>query len=251
MFFYIARTIGFLLHPLPWIVLALLLAVFIKHRKWRKNLFLGALICLILFSNPMLFKISYRAWSTPQRPHSSLPVYDYGIVLGGMVHYDSRVDRVVYNQGIDRLLQAVKLYRRGLIKKIVISGGHGGITPDLAEAIVIKDLLMEFNIPENDIIIEAKSRNTHENAIYTAKMLAPQKKKASYLLITSGHHLPRARACFKKAGLPTDCYATDPMGVNTSLYILHLVPSVEVMRHWHLLLHEMFGYLTYAIMGYL
>ena len=54
-----------------------------------------------------------------------------------------------------------------------------------------------MGIPENDIIIENKSRNTHENAFYTAQLFEKNGfSKSNNLLITSSMHMRRAQACF-------------------------------------------------------
>ena len=55
-----------------------------------------------------------------------------------------------------------------------------------------------MGIPENDIIIENKSRNTHENAFYTGQLFEKNGfSKSNNLLITSSMHMRRAQACFE------------------------------------------------------
>src|SRR6185436_19436748 len=100
-----------------------------------------------------------------------------------------------------RLFQALELYHRGRLKKIMFSGGSGSIRyPNHKEGLYVKKYLQTIHIPDSALIIESESKNTLENARFSKKILDSLKLNGSILLVTSAFHMPRALACFKKAG---------------------------------------------------
>ena len=72
---------------------------------------------------------------------------------------------------------------------------------DVMEAPVLKLYLEKIGIPGYDILLESKSRNTHENAVNMKSMLDQSFPGGKFLLISSGWHLRRATACFIKEGI--------------------------------------------------
>ena len=125
-----------------------------------------------------------KKWEVkPVNLQTGIKPYDVGILLGGSLRsYDQEFGRPVYSQSVDRLLQTIALYKSGKVKKILLSGGSGSVTrPNERESEIILKVLLQTGIPENDIIIENTSRNTYENAIYTAEIL----KKRDQEKITS------------------------------------------------------------------
>ena len=123
--------------------------------------------------------------------------YDVGIVLGGMFEYNNDLNVLSVRTHADRIWQAITLYKKGKIKKILISGASGYVSDrGLQEAVQLKEVLVDWGIPEKDLLVETVSRNTHENALETKNVLEtsyPHLEKR--LLITSGFHMKRAEAC--------------------------------------------------------
>jgi uncharacterized SAM-binding protein YcdF (DUF218 family) len=115
----------------------------------------------------------------------------------------------------------------------------------------INGYLLEIGIPETDILVEANSRNTHENARFVAEMM--KGKDASFLLITSAFHMRRAEGCFKKAGIKVFSWPVDRISMpEDEIYNIQnlFVPSSESLMNWSLFLKEIIGYEVYRIMGY-
>ncbi|MDW8296239.1 MAG: YdcF family protein, partial [Raineya sp.] len=159
-------------------------------------------------------------------------------------------DRLYLNKGGDRLTHTLMLYKMGKIKKILISGGHF-FEKDIHEGKEIKKILLMAGVAENDIILEDKSLNTRENALFSAKILQTQFRSQKYLLITSAFHLRRAKGCFEKAGIAVDVFSVDFYSQNRSwLPASWLVPNEKSLYYWYVLLHEMLGYVVYKIVGY-
>lgn len=251
MFFLLSKTIYFLAKPFTWIVLALLLSVFVKRH--RQRFFWVGFGLLLFFSNPFLSNAVMRAWEVAPKPIATLPVYRVGIVLGGITTDKEPRDRVHVSGSADRILHAVQLYRQKKIRKILVSGGSGKLIKDqVPEAELLKQLLLLSGIPPRDILVEAESRNTRENALNCAALLNAQFPDEAYLLITSAYHLRRAEACFQKAGLEVYPFGVDfrsdvPKYTPDEL----LLPNASAIEAWEMVMREWVGMAAYAVAGYI
>ena len=115
----------------------------------------------------------------------------YGIVFGSYILQKYRVDI------------ATKLYEAGRVNKLIFTGGKGGISnknnEDIAEAVIMKKLLLEKGINEQDLILESNSNSTIENGINVANVLNSISENIQELiLISSEFHLKRCMAIMKK-----------------------------------------------------
>ena len=252
MFFIFSKLLAFIISPLIWVLLLLLWSLFSKNAQRKRKLLIASIAISYIFSNSFLFDTVMRQWETKAKHYSELKKYDVGIVLGGMLWYDGQYDRVQFNRSIDRLMQSIELYKRGYIKKILITSGSGSILhPDLREAIYAKRFLLTLEIPEEDILIESESNNTHENALFTKRLLDKEMPKASCLLITSAFHMRRSLGCFAKVGMKVDDYSTDRYsGPRKWEFDYLFIPNTFALQNWQMLIHEMIGYIVYKISGY-
>ena len=254
MFFYLSKILNFITSPFIWGFSILIYALLTKNTVRKKRALIYTITIFYIFSNPFIFNECMRAWEVPAVKFEDLePSYNYAIVLGGMVSNDAKLHRINFHRSVDRILQAVDLYRKDKVEKILISGGSGSITySELKEGEILKDFLANLGLDKNDIIAESKSKNTYENAIYSAKLLSKTNNKPKILLVTSAYHLRRAKACFDKINIPTTPFATDRYSGPRKFTFDHLiVPNVEVLQSWSVLFHEIIGYLTYYIVGYI
>jgi|AntRauTorcE11898_2_1112593.scaffolds.fasta_scaffold00364_11 uncharacterized SAM-binding protein YcdF (DUF218 family) len=252
MFFYLSKIFGYFINPTAWVFMSLLAALILRRRK-RRIFLVTALILFYVFSNNTLLNTFLAPWEKDGVVKVE-KTYDVGIVLGGWIaEEDQRLDRVVFKKVPDRLFQAYRLYRQGKVKKLLISGGSGHyLYPHKKEALAIERYLLSIGVPEEDILTESQSRNTHENAVYTKEVLDNNPAINTSLLITSALHMRRAAACFRKVDLSFDEYSTDRIAPQDSHYNFEnlFIPDVNSFYYWHLLIHEWIGYGVYAIRGY-
>ena len=254
MFFILSKILSALLSPFLWVILFWISYVNVKTPKPKKILLWFSICLSILFSNGFVIGKFVALWEVPGTKIDELKTYDYGIVLSGMFEYNGTLDRLSARRGSDRLWQAVHLYHKGKIKRIILSGDSGYVFEEgLHEADQLKRLLIEQNIPASDILIENKSRNTHENAKETVKFLKERELTSnSFILITSAIHMHRAEACFKKEGLDCATFSTDHYyDPSSSLSINSFVPSAEAFIMWKRMIKEWIGTIMYRLFGYL
>ena len=96
-----------------------------------------------------------------------------------------------------RSVYALRAWRQGTFRRIVISGGPA--PADRSIAAPMRDFLEAHGVPREAIQIETQSTSTHENALRVAELLAHV--PGSKVLLTSDYHMFRAFRAFKKAGL--------------------------------------------------
>lgn len=252
MFFILSKTLYYLAMPVVWLLLLAGAVVWARKAAVKKRLSFLLLCLLILFSNPFIINSLMRRWELPPRPLHTLGTYDVGIVLSGIVQpHQQPADRVYMQRGADRLLHALLLYRKGFIKKILITGGNydPNVTP---EAYQLKEVLLLAGVPPEDILVEPRALNTVENARYSAPLLQKYFPDGRYLLITSAFHMRRALGCFRQAGIeatpfPVDFYSTPKQ----THWLLWIAPSEQSMALWGVFIHELIGYIVYDILDYL
>lgn len=253
MFYILSKLIGLLINPILWILTLLIFGLFVKKASTKRKLYLSSILILLLFSNSFLFNEVMVKWEEKGKKSSELKAsYDVGIVLSGMVWYDTETKRLNFMQSSDRIWQAVRLYHEGRIDKILISGGSADIFGnDTIESVLLKNFLTKIGIPEVDVLTEENSRNTRENAFYSAELLKNLPHN-NLLLITSASHMPRALKCFEKVGLHCDIYPTDHYS-GSRKYNLDtlLIPSTRTLFNWNVFIHEMFGFAAYKVSGYI
>ena len=253
MFFFISKILSFLITPILWIFTLLLFAFISKNPKRKKRCLIGAVVLFYFFSNTFLLNEVSRLWEIPATPYKELKTYDVGIVLSGMLRYDIAMDRIQFESGADRLFQAVELYKTGVIKKILITGGSGNIeSAYVKEALFARRYLLTIGIPDKDIWIESDSRNTRENAVFTKQLIDKKEyMDGKFLLITSARHMRRSLACFKKVGINAEPYSVDrDTGPVRRFSLYFLIPNAETLVKWESIFHEWIGLLVYKIKGY-
>ena len=109
-----------------------------------------------------------------------------------------------------------------------------------------------MGVPKEDLIIENQSDNTYQSAVAVKKMIEGTYTPEECLLITSGYHMRRSRACFKKAGLDIDTFSVDFLSnKRTFTPDVLLVPKIESIFVWQVLTKEWVGMLAYKVAGYI
>ena len=248
MFFILSKILAFLIRPIVWVFLMLIIAVLFKRS--RKKILLLSVFTFWFFSNAFICDEISSLWEHDTSSIENIQTkYDVGVVLGGMSAFDSKTNTVNFNKNADRLIYTEKLYRKGIINKILISGGSGMlINNQYKEAFIMRNHLIENGIPDDDIIIENKSRNTKENAFLSAEILKRDFQNKSVLLITSALHMKRAIFCFEKAGIEVASFSTDNTNSNRNLQLEYLLlPNSKSFEKWESIIHEWVGYLVYRI----
>lgn len=255
MFFVVSKILPILLEPAIWLLVLLVGALLSRQRPARQRGFVvAALVLTLIGTNGGLVNEAWLAWELPPVPLRTIAPHDAGVLLTGVTKpQKSPHDRVYLSEGADRVTHTLWLYRAGRIRRIIISGGSGSLREVAhTEARDIATLLRLAGVPSRDILLEERSRNTRENAQFTKEVLAQHPDIKSLVLVTSAFHQRRALGCFARVGLyptpfPVD-FRTEDGGLASLTYWL---PDATALGRWSHLLHELLGYATYKVLGYI
>lgn len=149
------------------------------------------------------WRISSRHWLWRPFPRPGL------VVLGGGVTPPVRGDLAPnLESGADRVWYGARLMHAGKAPVVVLSGGADLSFSATTEAEAMRELMLDLGIDHEAMLLEARSRNTLENAGLSANIL---KKRGvdTIILVTSALHMQRALAKFKDKGIGVIPAATD------------------------------------------
>ncbi len=174
------------------------------------------------------------------------------VTLGGYSGFDHERNRMGFSNASERFFTPLKGMINQTVDTVILTGGSASvISKKYYESIYAKNLMKEFGIKENRIFIDAKSRNTYENAIETKRILDSLQVTDSVILITSAFHMNRAEACFQKAGVKFIPYPVHYIGNATRDYDIEafLVPSAGAINDFQTMFREWIGIISYKMTG--
>lgn len=158
---------------------------------------LKILLIIVLISIIITIIINYYIINTSKKrilkeeDYSKLNNIDCILILGAGIWSDKPSPMLQ-----DRLDEGIKLYKKGLSSKIIMSGDHGKEEYD--EVNVMKSYAIEKGVPSKDIFMDHAGFSTYES-VYRAKEVFEVKKM---IIVTQKYHLYRA------------LYIADRLGIN-------------------------------------
>lgn len=215
MFFYVSKVFWFLAQPLSLAIFLLalaLLAAILRGRRIAGTGFVLAFLILALaawtsLGSIMLAPLENR-FPRPATPPGNVAGI---VVLGGGFEGAINQARGGYelNTGGDRFVEAAVLALRYPQARVLISGGRGALTlAGEADADTAPRMLEALGVTRDRLLLENRSRDTYENALFSKEMANPQPGE-TWLLVTSAFHMPRSVALFRKAGFEIVPWPTD------------------------------------------
>ena len=119
---------------------------------------------------------------------------DIAVILGNKVNEDGTLSERLEK----RLECGLKLYEKGLVKTIFVSGGLG--KEGFYEGDKMKVFLVEKGIPASSIIVDNFGNNTLASVDNTIKLKNKLNFK-SIIVVSQYFHLTRTKMLFKKRGI--------------------------------------------------
>lgn len=169
------------------------------------------------------------------------------ILLGGAVDPERTAEygQVALNRSAARVTEALRLAQHYPTARILLSGGIGGLLNEpTTEAVATAQLLTALGVAPSRLVIEDKSRTTHENAVFSKRIVDPKPGEV-WILVTSADHMPRAVGCFRKVGWPV---VADPVDFEAAKR-LH-ISLASGLDNVDMAAHEWLGLVGYRIAGW-
>ncbi len=134
--------------------------------------------------------------------------------------------------------------------RLLLSGGDGHRPwAGIAEAEQLRTQLIDWGIAPDRLVTEARSRNTHENAVFSATIIRQHGWKR-ILLVTSAFHMQRALGCFAKEGILADAAPADFHGARIALSGDFFLPRGTALAESSAAWRELVGRIVYRLVGY-
>jgi len=253
LFLFLSKILDLLFAPLTWTLLLVALGWALRRRTtlaW--SLVVLAATQLLVFSTPRVAD-SLMRWTEAAAPRTFVTneTYDAVIVLGGVMEQRSPwMDNGKDLSGAaERITRCFELLRAGRARNVLVSGGLMDPAPGVpSEAEQLAAMLEDWGISDDRITVETRSRNTHENAVESARIVS-ERGWRRVLLVTSAKHMPRALGCFRRAGLTPDALPVDYRGGSEAAGASWL-PRASDLELSTDALRELAGRVAYRLQGY-
>jgi uncharacterized SAM-binding protein YcdF (DUF218 family) len=146
---------------------------------------------------------------------------------------------------LGRIVTAVRLQKQYNIPIIITSGKvyKGGS----AGAPVDRRILVDLGVDAKNIIVEEKSRNTIENAKYSA-IICQEMGYKKPVLLTAAYHLKRSQMAFQKVGLTTIPFPAYRNSSENPIFFWHsFLPRYNTFEASCTAIREYLGILYYKL----
>ncbi len=255
MFVELSKTLDLLLSPLTWALGLALAAAALARRRPRAAsaaaLFSAAVLWLFS-AEPVAGFLYRRAEASAAKTYDPRAVYDAVIVLGGGLDPDAteQAGEPELNAAGERFLRGLELLHEGKARNALLSAGTLDRRPGaLAEAPVFARELVRLGIAPERVVAEARSRNTRENAVESARIVR-ERGWNRLVLVTSAFHMERALGCFHAVGLTPDALPVDYRSYDPARRSGSWVPRSGALGASTDALRELFGRAVYRVVGY-
>jgi vancomycin permeability regulator SanA len=115
------------------------------------------------------------------------------VVFGARVYADGRLSLAL----ADRVQTACTLYRDGLVRKVILSGGPGDGETHETEA--MRRLALELGVAADDIMVDEAGVNTEATVRNTCAMFE-QERVRRVIAVSHFYHLPRIKLAYARQG---------------------------------------------------
>ncbi len=222
---------------LAWLGLAGLALLAARRRRWGTGLLAASAAGFYLFATPLVAALLLAPLDRhpPLAVAGELPAAEAVVVLGAGLRYGAREHGgdTVTAQGLERLRYGAWLAER-TGRPVLVTGKSGAEMTAAMERSFRVDVRWTENV----------GRNTHENAVLSARLLRPAGVGRVYL-VTHYWHMPRAAAAFRAAGMEP---VPAPLGFGeTEPWYAMLVPRSGSSMECRQALHEWIGRLWYRL----
>jgi len=253
MFFILSKLLGRSVYPLPLLLVSLLAILALYHRRYTRWLLALLLLVFYALSAPLTVNPLVHWLEGPRpAPEALRQHYDVAIVLTGMIHMRlSSEDHLEFNEHVERILEGIKLVKRGIADKLLITGGSANLFGRRnSEARMLRTFALEFGLNDEHILTEEVARNTYENALMSTEIIRAGQYR-NVLLITTALHMYRAAAAFHKQGLFPDLYPVDFQSGGGGIRLFDFFPSAKTLVIMTDAIHELLGVVMYRLQGYI
>jgi uncharacterized SAM-binding protein YcdF (DUF218 family) len=252
MFFILSKLFWHLAAPSHVLALLILATALCLVLRWRRPAWIFGVLTILILLTAGVSPLPLMAVQSleNQYPRPPWPAHVDGVLMLG-AGFDTGLLRTRHapqtNIGAYRLVEGYAAARHYPDARVVFSGGSGALRgARFSEAETARTVLEEMGLDPKRLVLEAHSRNTYENIVFTKQIVKPKPGQV-WLLATSAIHMPRAMAIARKQGWPmlpwpTD-YFTSPTSRGDWLFVADNLGLADYA------VHEWIGMFAYRLTG--
>lgn len=231
-------------------VLGILLRFY--QKSWGKNLLIIAFVIFWMLSTPVVTQRLVDLLQNQFAPLQLRELYQVDrksavVILGAGIDHarEYKNKHVLSSMTFKRLHYAAHLYARTKLP-IIVSGGNKDHSADTEASLMSETLNESYHIKTR--ALENRSRNTYEEALFLAPILAEQQITRIYL-VTHAWHMPRSMYAFSKVFKEKNVQVIPaPTGYISLLseeQLANYLPSIKALDASVYVLHELIGLAWY------
>jgi uncharacterized SAM-binding protein YcdF (DUF218 family) len=250
MFFLLSKlfwTVGAPSHWLGFLIMASAISFVLRWNKAGKIFVLAAALLLALAS---VLAVPLARDLEDRYPRPAWPAHVDGILVLG-AGFDTALFRArgvpQSNEGIWRLEAGFAAARHYPKARLVFTGGSGALGgAPFSEAETARRLLQDMGQDPRRLTLEARSRNTYENLLFSKQLVKPKPGEV-WLLATAAMHMPRAMAIARKVDWPMTPWPSDYLtGPSSGGDFFSVTGNLVYIDY---VFHEWVGLLAYRLSG--
>lgn len=155
-------------------------------RRCTEGLVVGLVLatCTVAFPLGQMFCFGMTDYRRPA---------DVVVVFGARVYADGSLSQALG----DRVRTACTLYRNGLVRRVVVSGGPGD--GEVHETEAMRRMALHLGVPDADILVDDRGLSTQATVRNTCGIFTAQ-GLTRVLVVSHFYHLPRIKLAYQRQG---------------------------------------------------
>jgi uncharacterized SAM-binding protein YcdF (DUF218 family) len=232
------------------LLLVVLAATTGGRRPRSRGLIWAAAVAAILAAHPLTAWLLLQPLERAEPPRRDpLARVQAIVILSGGMRGTGPGAMTLAEDSLVRTICGLDLYRTLGGRPIVVTGG---VTPDsggISHAELMAGRLRAEGVPRDDVLLEARARNTYENGVFSARLLAARGMRR-VALVTEPLHLPRAVRVFRGQDLDVWPFGCSPLAHRFPSSPWALLPGGRAAFLVDRAAHEWIGMVWYTARGY-
>ncbi|WP_018953252.1 YdcF family protein [Thioalkalivibrio sulfidiphilus] len=229
-------------------LIAIVLGLLFWGRRLGKGLVFAGIVWIYVAATPLFAGWLLAGLESAYPASPTLPAGAQAIVvLAGGRYPDAREygSETVNAFSLERLRYGAKLHRETGLPLLISGGRVRGDEPSSESQLMVRVLEGELGVTVH--WQETESRNTCENAFFSARLLA-EAGIEHVLLVSHALHMPRAVWCFQRTELAVTPFPTLAMGdLSRHRGITAFLPQPRALWLTGQALHEYLGLVWYRV----
>lgn len=166
---------------------------------FEKKKLLTIWIFFIIFAVTLRSNSLVQAYEQKQNSWQDIPNYDTAIVFGGGMIDENTMETYQY----DRVLVGIGLYKKGIVKKLIMTGDDGARKAKEVQA--MKNMAIEHGVPEEDVSVDPHGYRTYLSCLRAKTVYNIDKA----IVVSQDFHLARIKYFCENQGIETYTVSAD------------------------------------------